>query len=127
MMALCRTRLKSIKARNRGDEMYIMLKELETPFKINKFIYALDLFILIGFAGIGVALQGMVFSKLQMVFFVFNFLVGCFLTAPSFANPQKRNFQSLFLLLRKTQNKTVYHSMPVEYSRAEVIDFREKW
>ena len=106
--------------------MYIMLKELETPFKINKFIYALDLFILIGFAGLGVALQGMVFSKLQMVFFVFNFLVGCFMTAPSFANPQKRNFQSLFLLLRKTQNKTVYHSIPVEYSRTEVVDFRER-
>ena len=105
--------------------MYIMLKELETLFKINKFIYALDLFILIGFAGLGVLLQGMVFSKLQMVFFVFNFLVGCFLTAPSFANPQKRNFQSIFLLLRKTQNKTVYHSIPVEYARSDTMDLRK--
>lgn len=43
--------------------MYMMLKELETPFKINKFIYALDLFILIGFAGLGVLLQGMVFQS----------------------------------------------------------------
>ena len=77
-------------------------------------------------AGLGAVLQGLVFSKLQAVFFVYNLLVGCFLTAPSFANPQKRNFQSLFLLLRKTQNKTVYHSMPVEYSRAEVMNFRER-
>ncbi len=106
--------------------MYIMLKELETPFKINKFIYATDLFILVGSAGLGAVLQGLVFSKLQAVFFVYNLLVGCFMTAPSFANPQKRNFQSIVLLLRKTQNKTVYHSMPVEYSRAEVVDFREK-
>ena len=45
--------------------MYIMLKELETPFKINKFIYATDLFILVGFAGLGAVLQGLVFSKLQ--------------------------------------------------------------
>ena len=44
--------------------MYIMLKELETPFKINKFIYATDLFILVGFAGLGAVLQGLVFSKL---------------------------------------------------------------
>ena len=106
--------------------MYIMLKELETSFKINKFIYALDLFILIGFAGLGVVLQGMVFSKLQMVFFVFNFLVGCFLTATSFANPQKRNFQSLFLLLRRMQNKRVYHSVPVEYGRNDIIEMRRK-
>ena len=77
-------------------------------------------------AGLGAVLQGLVFSKLQAVFFVYNLLVGCFLTAPSFANPQKRNFQSMFLLLRKTQNKTVYHSMPVEYSRAEVMNFRER-
>ena len=54
--------------------MYIMLKELETPFKINKFIYATDLFILVGFAGLGAVLQGLVFSKLQAVFFIFNLL-----------------------------------------------------
>ena len=39
--------------------MYIMLKELDTPFKINKFIYALDLFILAGFTGLGALFQGM--------------------------------------------------------------------
>lgn len=106
--------------------MYIMLKELETPFKINKFIYATDLFILVGFAGLGAVLQGLVFSKLQAVFFIFNLLVGCFLTSPSFANPKKRNFQSLFLLLRRVQNKRVYHSVPVEYGRNEAIELREK-
>ena len=105
--------------------MYIMLKELETPFKINKFIYATDLFILVGFAGLGAVLQGLVFSKLQVVFFIFNLLVGCLLTAPSFANPKKRNFQSLFLLLRRLQNKRVYHSEAVEYSRNEVMELRE--
>ena len=103
--------------------MYIMLKELDTPFKINKFIYALDLFVLVGFAGVGVLFQGMVFSKLQAVFFIFNFLVGCFLTAPSFANPQKRNFQSIFILFRKTQNQTVYHALSIEYSRNDTIKF----
>ena len=105
--------------------MYIMLKELDTPFKINKFIYALDLFILAGFTGLGALFQEMVFSKLQVVFFIFNFLTGCFLTAPSFANPQKRNFQSIFILLRKTQNQTVYHSLPIEYSRNDTMEFRE--
>ncbi len=107
--------------------MYIMLRELETPFKINKFIYAIDLFVLVGFAGAGALLQGLVFSKLQVPFFIFNFLAGLFLTAPSFANPQKRNFQSLFLLLRHTQNKRVYHSLPVEYSHKDEITFREKF
>ena len=106
--------------------MYIMLKELETPFKINKFIYAADLFFLAGFAGLGAVLQGLVFSKLQVVFFIFNLLVGCFLTAPSFANPKKRNFQSLFLLLRRMQNKRVYHSVPVEYGRNDIIEMRRK-
>ena len=105
--------------------MYIMLKELETPFKINKFIYATDLFFLAGFAGLGAVLQGLVFSKFQVVFFIFNLLVGCFLTAPSFANTKKRNFQSLFLLLRRVQKKRVYHSEAVEYSRNEVMELRE--
>ena len=113
-------------AGKRGDLMYIMLKELETPFKINKFIYATDLFFLAGFAGLGAVLQGLVFSKLQVVFFIFNLLVGCFLTAPSFANPKKRNFQSLFLLLRRMQNKRVYHSVPVEYGRNDIIEMRRK-
>ena len=106
--------------------MYIMLKELETPFKINKFIYATDLFILVGFAGLGAVLQGLVFSKLQAVFFIFNLLVGCFLTSPSFTNPKKRNFQSLFLLLRRVQNKRVYHSETVEYSRNDVMEMKKK-
>lgn len=105
--------------------MYIMLKELETPFKINKFIYALDLFILVGFAGIGAILQGMVFKDLQTMFFIFNFLVGAFMTAPSFANPQKRNFQSILILLRKVQNKCVYQSIALEYSRNDAMTFRK--
>ncbi|MBQ5564541.1 MAG: hypothetical protein IIT39_14305, partial [Clostridia bacterium] len=77
------------------------------------------------FTGLGALFQGMVFSKLQVVFFIFNFLTGCFLTAPSFANPQKRNFQSILILLRKTQNQTVYHSLPIEYSRNDTIDFHQ--
>ena len=58
--------------------MYIMLKELDTPFKINKFIYALDLFILAGFTGLGALFQGMVFSKLQAIsdFSIMNYLTS---------------------------------------------------
>ena len=95
--------------------MYIMLKELNSPFKINKFLYAADLLIVVGFIGIGLVLQNIVHPNLRIAFFIFNFLVGCFVTAPSFANPQKRNFQSLFLLLRRTRNKRVYYPLPIEY------------
>ena len=101
---------------------YIMLKELDSPFKINKFIYATDLFFLVGTAIVGAILQNFVFADLRLIFFIFNFGVGCFLTAPSFANPQKRNFQSILILIRRTKNKRVYYPVPVEHSKKESMD-----
>lgn len=108
-------------------KVFIMLKELDAQFKISKHIYAIDLFILFGFAGAGVLLKDVVFGNLQVVFMIFNFFVGIFMTAPSFANPQKRNFQSLIILLRRTQNKRVYKPIPVEYSREDTIKLRKHY
>lgn len=105
--------------------MYIMLKELNTPFKVVKFIYAADLMIVVGFIVAGVLLQNLVYSDLKIPFFIFNLLVGCFITAPSFANPQKRSFQSLFLLLRRTKNKRVYYPIPIEYTSDTKIEMRK--
>lgn len=108
-------------------KVFIMLKELDAQFKISKHIYAVDLFILFGFAGAGALLQNVVFGNLQIIFMIFNFLVGIFMTAPSFANPQKRNFQSVIILLRRTQNKRVYKPIPVEYSREDTIKLRKHY
>ena len=58
--------------------MYIMLKELETPLKINKFIYALDLFILIGFAGWAYYFRGWFFQSCKWFSLYSNSLWAAF-------------------------------------------------
>lgn len=105
--------------------MYIMLKELESPFKINKFIYATDLFILTGFVVSGLLLKNIVYPDLEWVFMIFHIAIGLFMTAPSFANPQKRNIQSVAILLRRTSQRRVYHSVPVQYKRADVMKLKK--
>ena len=106
--------------------MYIMLKELNAPFRISKHIYAIDLGILVGFLLAGMILQNLVFTNIQWVFFIFNALVGLFMTAPSFANPQKRNIQAIFIMLRRVQNKRVYYALPTEYSSEDAIELRHE-
>ncbi len=105
--------------------MYIMLKELSSPFKINKFIYAADLFILVGFVASGLILKNLVYPDLQLFFMIYHIGIGCFMTAPSFANPQKRNIQSVIILLRRTSNRRVYHSISLVYKRNDTIKLKK--
>ena len=104
--------------------MYIMLNELNAQFRVSKHIYAIDLGIVTGFTILGVLMQNIVFSNLKIVCVVFNVLVGLFMTAPSFANPQKRNIQAIFIMLRRVQNKRVYSALPTEYSNKEALELR---
>ena len=106
--------------------MYIMLKELNTPFRVTKRIYAMDLLIMAGFFVLGLILQGFVYHKIQFVFVIYNLLVGCFLTAPSFANAQKRSYQSILLMIRHSKNKRVYYPLPIEYASSDKMELRRQ-
>ena len=85
---------------------YLMLNELNSPFRIYKIIS-----------------NGLVYDSfaLRLAYIIFNIFVGLTLTLKAAHNPQKRNYQGIIILLRRISNKKVYHPVPIEYTRADTV------
>lgn len=89
---------------------YIIMKELKSPVKVTKKLYLKDLFFLMGFMAVIMAFKILIDSRLQLAYFAFSFLMALILTAPSPYNPRRRNYQSIFIMLKR--DKKIYKPIP---------------
>lgn len=85
---------------------YIVMKEMKASTKIGKNIYLQDMFFIIAYFAATYMMSALVYSSLQLPYYLFSITMGIVLRAPSIYNPKKRNYESLFILLRK--NYKVY-------------------
>lgn len=87
---------------------YIVTKNIETPNKVVKHIMVFDFLFVLTYMGIVFALKNLVHPSLRIVFFIFSFLMAVFLTAKSVFNKERRNYESIIMMLQRDTN--VYKS-----------------
>lgn len=85
---------------------YIVTKNIETPNKVAMNIMVFDFLFVICYMAIAFALKSIVYDSFQVLYLIFSFLMAIFLTSKSLYNRERRNFESIFLMLKN--NKTVY-------------------
>lgn len=83
---------------------YLVTEEIESPNKVMKNIEVADFFFVVGYMGITIALNSLVHEKLVVLYYIFSFLLCLFLTAKSGFNRKRRNYESIFLMLRHDIN-----------------------
>lgn len=87
---------------------YIVTKNIETPNKVVKHIMVFDFIFVLFYMGITIALKDLVHPSIRIIYFIFSFLMGVFLTAKSVFNKERRNFESIIMMLQRDMN--VYKS-----------------
>lgn len=86
------------------------MKELKSPVKVTKKFYLKDLYFVMGYMGVCMALNILIDERLTILYFAFSFLMCIILTAPSPYNPRRRNYQSIFIMLKR--DKRIYKPIP---------------
>lgn len=88
---------------------YIVVQDMKTETKVIKNIYLSDFFFLLVYAAVSLMLGSVVHTMLKIPFYIFSGVCGMFLTMKSSWNKKRRNWESLFLFLRR--DKEVYHPL----------------
>lgn len=83
---------------------YRPAKEIKSQTKVIWKIYVFDFIFFVIYIYISFILSSMVHSKLKILYYVFSSLMAIFLTLPSRYNKKRRNYQSIFLLLKHDTN-----------------------
>ena len=94
---------------------YLVTEEIESPNKVSKHIEAVDFFFVIIYMGLAFAFMSLVHEKLHIPYMIFSFLMCTFLTSKSVFNKKRRNYESMFMMLR--HDITVYRAI---YNKEEV-------
>lgn len=101
---------------------YLVVEEVKAQTKVQKGIFVFDLFFLIVYMTITGMIGSMVHSNFRIVYYIFSFCCGLFLTLSSAKNRKRRNYQSMLLFFKK--DREVYY--PEEkVDDAEVEDEEE--
>lgn len=74
---------------------------IESSPKIGKSIYAFDFFFVFVFVAVSFGLKSLVHESVRSAYMIFSFMVAVFLTAKSSENKRRRNFESIYFLLKK--------------------------
>lgn len=88
---------------------YIVVQDMKTETKVSKNIYLFDFFFLLAYAAITLMLGNVVHAMLRVPFYLFSGVCGIFLTMKSSWNKRRRNWESLFLFIRR--DREVYHPL----------------
>lgn len=86
---------------------YIVVQDMKTETKVSKNIYLFDFFFLLVYAATSLMFGSVVHPMLKVPFYLFSGVCGVFLTMKSSWNKRRRNWESLFLFIRR--DKEVYH------------------
>lgn len=88
---------------------YIVVQDMKTETKVSKNIYLFDFFFLLVYAAVSLMLGNVVQPILRIPFYIFSGVCGIFLTMKSSWNKKRRNWESLFLFIRR--DTAVYHPL----------------
>lgn len=101
---------------------FIVVQDIKAETKVGKSIFLFDFFFLLVYGAVTMMLSNMVHSSLQIPFYIFSAICAIFLTMKSSWNKKRRNWESLFLFLRK--DTEVYH--PVINQSMATVHGRER-
>lgn len=86
---------------------YLTTQEIKSETKVGKSIYLFDLFFVIIYMSVSLVLGNMVHASLRAAFYLFSLAMALLLTAKSYYNKKRRNYESIFLYLQR--DGTVYY------------------
>lgn len=85
-----------------------MPQEIKSATMLGKHIYFFDVAVIAGYWMVMSTFEDAIHPKIQLAYTLFNVLVAFIMTRPSWTNPEKRIFQSIYLWL--IRDKNVYHT-----------------
>lgn len=88
---------------------YLITEEIESPARVFKHVEAVDFFFAVAYMCVAFALRSMVHPTLRIPYLVFSLFFSIFLTSRSLWNRRRRNYESLFLMLK--HNTGVYRAI----------------
>lgn len=86
---------------------YLVVEEVKSQTKVRKGIFVFDLFFIVVWMTMTGMLGSIVHSNFKIIYYVFSFCCGLFLTLTSGQNRKRRNYQSMVLFLKK--DREVYY------------------
>lgn len=86
---------------------YIVVQDMKAETKVGKSIYLFDFFFLLVYAAVTLVLVNLVHSSLHVPFYLFSAAAAFSLTMKSSWNKKRRNWESIFLFLRK--DRVIYY------------------
>lgn len=81
---------------------YTITKEIESPTKVSGKIYAYDFMFLVIYAITTFLFKSVVNEHLRILYYLFSAAMAIILTSPSTLNRQRRNYQSIFIYLKRS-------------------------
>lgn len=80
---------------------YTVVKELKATAKYNKYIELKDLMFLMSYVLFAYLLNSYVYSSLRVAYYIFSLLCAIFLIMKMPANPTRKNYQRVLIMLQK--------------------------
>ena len=80
---------------------YITTEEIRSETKVTNHIFLTDFFFVIGHLGVAYLLSGFVRDDLHIAFYCFSAVAALLLSLPSPYNQKRRNWQSIYFVLKK--------------------------
>ncbi len=94
------------------EDSLTIVQELNSPIKLNRWLYLFDLFFIMGFLAVCLFFSRLVHSSLTLPYGMFSLVVSILLTLRSPYNPQKRIFQTILFMVKK--DRAVYRPISME-------------
>ena len=83
---------------------YLVSQEIKSETKIGKNVYIFDLFFMIVYCSVSLVLANAVHSALKVPFLIFSLGIAFCLTLKSYNNKRRRNYESIFIFLRRDED-----------------------
>lgn len=80
---------------------YLVAKDIKSETKVSKNIYIYDFFFILIYMTVSLVLANLVHPSLKLVFYVYSLGMAVFLTAKSYYNKKRRNYESVMIMLRR--------------------------
>lgn len=100
---------------------YLITEEIESPNRVFKNVEVMDFFFVLGYMSVAFALRSLVHPALHIPYLIFSLLFCIFLTCRSAWNRKRRNYESLFLMIK--HDTGVYRAI---YGEEGIVDDEEK-
>ena len=102
---------------------YLVAKDIKSETKVSKNIYIYDFFFILICMSVSLVLANLVHPSLKIVFFIYSLGMAVFLTAKSYYNKKRRNYESVMIMLRR--DKESYSPVLNKSRRRERIEKEE--